>query len=233
MNRSIVPAILSPSLGDIKGKLLSLKGFAREVQIDVVDGVLAPLKTWPYTDEESFAKILREEETLPYWEDFSFEFDCMVKNPKQEVERFVMAGAERVVVHAEAFASPMDCSEFLSSFKAKYSSGSLLDVLAGIAFKPDAIVDDFSDAIKEAHFVQVMGILNIGRQGQRFDERTFSLVEKIRSIAPEKDISVDGGVSLDNASALFESGANRLVVGSAIFNSENISETIEEFRSLI
>ena len=60
-------------------------------------------------------------------------------------------------------------------------------------------------------------------------------MDKIRALrerAPGIIISVDGGVSLDTAPELIEAGVNRLVVGSAIFNSEDIGATIKEFKHL-
>jgi ribulose-phosphate 3-epimerase len=46
-------------------------------------------------------------------------------------------------------------------------------------------------------------------------------------------ISVDGGVSLENAQDLISAGASRLVVGSAIFNSDNFIETLEKFKRIL
>ncbi|MBI2096406.1 MAG: hypothetical protein HYT43_02120 [Candidatus Taylorbacteria bacterium] len=45
-------------------------------------------------------------------------------------------------------------------------------------------------------------------------------------------ISVDGGVSLDNALRLKEAGASRLVVGSSLFGSADIRSTLKEFVNL-
>jgi ribulose-phosphate 3-epimerase len=49
---------------------------------------------------------------------------------------------------------------------------------------------------------------------------------------PELIISVDGGVNLDTAKILVEAGADRLVVGSALFKTDNVIETLEAFESL-
>ena len=77
-----------------------------------------------------------------------------------------------------------------------------------------------------------MGIEKIGYQGQPFDERVIDQVKALRKEYPELIISVDGGVSFDTAPRLIEAGANRLVVGSVIFNSLDIRETVLALRSL-
>ncbi|KKW10400.1 MAG: hypothetical protein UY50_C0035G0012, partial [Parcubacteria group bacterium GW2011_GWA2_49_9] len=75
----IVPAIIPKDFSDIAEKLELVKGTAHSVQIDIADGKFAPNKTWPYIgDHGEMTGILREEEGLPFWKDFDFEFDLMV-----------------------------------------------------------------------------------------------------------------------------------------------------------
>ena len=81
-------------------------------------------------------------------------------------------------------------------------------------------------------FVQFMGIENIGYQGEPFDERVFEKIRELRERFPDTIISVDGGVSLENADKLIEAGANRLVSGSAIFESGDIAGTVEVFQNM-
>ncbi len=54
----------------------------------------------------------------------------------------------------------------------------------------------------------------------------------MRERYPELIISVDGAVSLDTAPQLVEAGAGRLVVGSAIFESDNIVEAIQSLKNI-
>ena len=49
---------------------------------------------------------------------------------------------------------------------------------------------------------------------------------------PDMIVSVDGGVNFSSGEFLVQSGVSRLVAGSAIFGSDNISETIEDFEQL-
>jgi ribulose-phosphate 3-epimerase len=87
----------------------------------------------------------------------------------------------------------------------------------------------FADKIQ---FIQLMGIDNVGFQHQAFDAKVIERVKAVREALPNLPISVDGGVSLDNATDLIDVGADRLVIGSAIFAAENPLSAIAEFQAL-
>jgi len=212
MNVDIIPAILPKSFADLKQGLLSMQDVSPWVQIDIVDGVFAPTKTWPYVGGDEFEKIVAQDEGLPFWEDFDFQFDLMLAEPMSQVRQFVQAGAASVVVHASAQGA-RDALEALQESRA--------GVLLGVALLPGAVVDDIRVFDGLYDFVQVMGVADIGSQGKPFDERTYALARALRSAYPEVVVQVDGGVSLSNARALVRAGANRLVVGSAIFKAED------------
>ena len=210
----IVPAILPTSFADLEGKLALMHEVASSVQVDVVDGVFAPNTTWPYAGGEMFSSIVAQEQGLPFWEDFDFEFDCMISHPK-EIEQYVAAGASRVVVHG-AGSGILETLESLQPSRAGD-----LGIKLGIALLPSDSAETFAQYAHHCDFVQVMGILKIGFQGQEFDARTIDLITSLRAQSPELTIQVDGGVTLQNARALARAGASRLVVGSAIFASDD------------
>ena len=97
----------------------------------------------------------------------------------------------------------------------------------GIALKPSDIVDSIREIASQIHFVQVMGISKIGFQGQKFDSRAEDLVRALKSTYPTLPISVDGGVTSDTAKLLVSAGADRLIVGSYLFNATDFSGTLE------
>jgi ribulose-phosphate 3-epimerase len=57
-------------------------------------------------------------------------------------------------------------------------------------------------------------------------------IKTLKDKFPDLPVSVDGGVNFETAPLLIDSGADRLIIGSAIFNSEDIIETIREFENL-
>lgn len=210
----IVPAILPRDLDDLIAHLEEVKGVARLVQIDVVDGKFAPTRTWPYEDRESFEEILSEEQGMPLWEDFDFEVDLMVEKAKDAALEWVRAGASRIIVHIE---SP-DSEAALAALQ-EYRAGEMR-VEVGVALSLATPLDGLVRLAPSADFIQVMGIAEIGKQGEPFDARALLRIEELRDRLPSYPISVDGGVELENAPALIEAGATRLVAGSAIFDGD-------------
>ena len=69
-----------------------------------------------------------------------------------------------------------------------------------------------------------------GYCGQSFHENAIDRVNEYREKYPDKLIEVDGGVSTSNSAKLIQAGADILVAGSAIFNSEDPIQTIKQMK---
>ena len=78
--------------------------------------------------------------------------------------------------------------------------------------------------------------VNPGFGGQKFIPYTMDKVKELRALLNQKrlkvDIEVDGGISLDNVSAILDAGANIIVAGSAVFQGE-IQENVTHFLTLL
>lgn len=228
----IIPAILPKNFQEIEDKTSEVVGVANFVQIDICDGKFVPSKTWPFTKNAEYdIEGLQDERIgLPHYEELDYEFDLMVDNPLEKVPLFISLGASRVVVHARS-ADEETLHEIFDEY-GKHENGTIYDIELGLALESGDSVGGLESIIEKAHFVQIMGIKNVGFQGQEFSRETIEVVSSLRKAFPELVITVDGGVSLDNASELIEAGADRLVVGSAIFESGNVPETIAELKML-
>ena len=230
----IIPAIMPDSLDDLTAALSKVRGLVRSAQIDVMDGIFVASKSWPYVENgpQEFAKITREEAAFPYWQEFDFEVDLMVQDPRSVVLDWVRAGMKRIIVHVESIS---DFGSIVSFLREKFSSGKEFDVEVtelGIAINTVTPNEKLNPYLDSVDFVQFMGIEKVGYQGQPFDERVVGKIKALREVRSDIIISVDGGVSLETAPKLIEAGANRLVSGSAIFGSGDIRETIKKFEDL-
>ena len=198
----IIPAILPRSFEELEEGLRRLHGVAPLVQIDLVG--------------ENF---LAGKESIPFWQDFDFEFDIMLPDPAREVEVCVTLGASRIVVHANA-ASALEAVQFLQ----QYRTGDY-PLAVGIALEAHdmpSVLDAFENLYD---YVQVMGIDHIGRQGEPPDphHHELLLIAELRTKFPKLLIQVDGAVA-PHPRELVQAGASRLVVGSAIVNADNPKE---------
>jgi ribulose-phosphate 3-epimerase len=217
----IIPAILTKSFKELERQAGIAHAFAKKVQIDVVDGVFAKHATWPYKDGANFQKIKEEEHGLPFWEDFDFEFDLMIENPHEHAMDYVRAGASHIIIHAHATGAVEGLRKLA---ELRGSDDGAFSVTTGLALLPNMQPDVLESFDTLFDYVQVMGIDNIGRQGEPFDEHAVILVERLRRRYPDLTLQVDGGVNMETVKALAQAGANRLVVGSAIFGADNPEE---------
>ena len=227
----IIPAVLPKNFTELESLLGHVVGVAKTVQVDVVDGAFAQNKTWPYGDEARFEKICMGDEGLPHWDAFDFQFDLMLAHPEREVMRFVDAGAAAVIVHARSTGA-RQALELLARHnggRAQKNSevGEVPHTQVGLALLPTASAEDLAAFEGLYDFVQVMGIENVGFQGQVFDGRAVALVQGINAQYPAVRIEVDGGVSALNAKKLVEAGVSRLVVGSAVFGATDAKEALK------
>lgn len=191
----IIPAILPKNESELEESLARIQGVGGFVQIDVVG-----------------TNIVRGRESMPMWEEFDFEFDLFVHDPAAEIESLVALGASRIVIHAESKNS-MEAIQQLQHLR-----GGTYAVEVGLGLR----VDDTPAALEPYtglyDYVQVMGIAHEGVQGQPFDERCLALVSEIRNANPALVIQVDGGIDSLQIPRLVAAGAQRLVIGHAIFN---------------
>ncbi|MEX1027134.1 MAG: hypothetical protein WD049_03890 [Candidatus Paceibacterota bacterium] len=233
---AVIPAILPEDLNDLREHLVLVQGLVPWVQIDITDGEFVPDATWPYVNDPDglFTRIASEEEALPYWQDFDFEVDLMVKHAERVVLDWVKAGARRVVPHVEA---ESDIAAIIAELREiTREKDSLAYTEIGVALNTTTPLEEATRWISETDdadsidFVQCMGIERIGYQGQEFDERVLENVRELRRRYPELPISVDGSVNLDTAGELVEAGATRLVAGSAIFESHDVHTAIEQLK---
>ena len=158
---------------------------------------------------------------MPYWEKLDYEFDLMVNRPEDVVEHWVETGATRIILHVE---SKGNIDEAISKLEDKAEVGIALNMDT-----PIEIIEKYSDKIT---VVQLMAINQIGFQGQEFNEGVLERIRAVKSKYPQLAISVDGGVNLHNAKALIEAGADRLIVGSAIFGADNPIDEIQKFNRI-
>lgn len=219
----IIPAFPPTSFEDVEEHLGRIRGAAPLVQLDICDGQFVKNKTWPLNpaDQARFAQIVKGEEGMPHWEEFNFEIDLMVQNPETHLPAWVAAGIERAVVHLE---SKHDWDAVA------HAAGDVVEL--GLAIDLNPPFEKLHSYVTRVNYIQIMGIASLGISGEPLDERVYTLIEKVRSDFPDVTIQIDGGVTFDNAQALLDAGADRLAVGSQIFNEDNAVATIEELQNL-
>jgi len=225
----IIPAILPQSYRGITLGVEKVHDVLDTVQIDFVDGHVAHTRTWLFNnkDTERFSAIESEEEGMPYWDTMNYEFDLMVKNPLEKMDMFIAMGPSKVIFHMGTFESGT-----MLAYLEQLPQIVRDTIAIGMAINLDIDPSEVAPYLEYITTIQCMGIRDVGYQGRPFDDAVLAQVKKAKELYPDKEISVDGGVTLENAQALRDAGADTLVVGSAIFRSPEPYGTIKEFQSI-
>lgn len=211
----VLPAIIPNSRSELSDWLDHVD-YAPMVQVDIVDGVFAQPPSWPFQNGQAsdFSELPVERIML----------DMMVVNG---VDYFLhhkdqLAKMAEIVIH---FSSLRDGGD-LFVMREAYEGKLLLAVMNSTPFEA------YEPYIKFCDGVQVMGIAEVGKQGQPFDVDTVKTIQTLRQHFPKLDIVVDGSVNADTLEILVEAGVSRVVVGSALKNAPTPSDVYQRLLNI-
>ncbi len=210
----IAPSILSADFAILGDEIVRIdKAGADLVHIDVMDGHFVP----NITIGPPIIKALRKVTKLP------FDVHLMIKDADKYIDSFVDAGADMITVHAEA--SP-HLHQTLHKIK-KHG------IKAAVSLNPATSIHTIEWVLSDVDMILVMSV-NPGFGGQKYIEATTQKIKELRDILVGRgidiDIEVDGGIDLSNIYEITRAGANVIVSGSTIFNSQDTAKIIEELR---
>lgn len=194
MDYRIIPGILEKDWPSIELKIQQVLPFAKAIHIDLIDGKFAPNTT--FLDPAPFKK---------YTYDIPFELHMMVEEPINFLDSWADAGFRRFIGHIEKMS---DQVEFVAKAQLLGEVGLGIDQDSQL----ERVEVPFSD-IDVLLFMTVAA----GFSGKEFVEKN---LDKIK-IAREKSfipIEVDGGINDKTLLRAKESGADRFVATSFIFD---------------
>lgn len=200
---AVVPAFIPKSQAEVI-EYASKLTFAPEIQLDLVDGKFAPTVCWPYEPAGEPMAVKR------YLDRYTLEVDLMVENPIESAGIWEKAGADMFVFHIETLTI-----EEMNAFS-EYSKASI-----GVSAHGETSMKDLAEYAEQADYIQLMGIKEIGSQGQPFDEEVLDKIAYLRERFPLMSIGVDGSVNSKTIEKIKKAGADRFVCGSAIVKQEN------------
>ena len=214
MSIKVSPSILAADFGNIERECdLIDKSDADWFHLDVMDGIFVPNISFGMP----IVKAIRKMTSKP------LDVHLMITEPERYIEKFIDLGSDIISFHIEA---TNKLEENISIIKSK-------NVKAGIAINPDTPIGDLKDIISKIDLVCLMGV-HPGFAGQKFIENTFDRLKQLKALIKDSNskalIEVDGGVNEKNHMDLKSLGADVLVAGSYIFNSEDYDVVIKKLK---
>ena len=211
MKAEIAPSILSADFLRLGEEIKAAEDAgAGYIHIDVMDGIFVPnITIGPFIVEAA-----RKATTLP------LDVHLMIDRPERFVRDFVSAGADYLVVHAEASVHLHRTLESIREEGAK----------TGVSINPSTSLEAVRHVLANADLLLIMSV-NPGFGGQSFIPESLGKIRQASQMIKERGLStvieVDGGIKPGNARQVVEAGAGILVMGSAFYGSDDYAAVIK------
>jgi ribulose-phosphate 3-epimerase len=151
----------------------------------------------------------------------------MIKNPDRQLDSFIESGADLICVHAE------ECPHLSWTLSHIKQAG----LKAAVAINPSTSISVIENVLCYIDMALLMTV-NPGFGGQEFLGEMVFKICKLKGLLQDYanysrdyrsiDIQVDGGINPGTAAVAVKAGANILVLGSAIFKSDNPGEIVKK-----
>lgn len=206
----ISPSILTLDFSNIQTQCAKLQRDGADwIHLDVMDGIFVPNSTFDW----QLVSQVKQAVTIP------LDVHLMVVDPINVVDNYAKAGADIITFHLEA------AKDVIATINAIKKSGCKV----GISIKPGTPVAEIEPYLPLIDMVLVMSV-EPGFGGQKFMPSAVERIAQIRALNSDILIQVDGGINPQTAPLVKKAGANVLVAGSAIVNTDNWEKAISNLR---
>ena len=204
-NIQISPSILSADFSQLGTEIKRLEeGGADMIHVDVMDGHFVP----NLTIGPPVIKALRKHCSL------KFDVHLMISPVHKYIKAYADAGADIITIHPEATQNLRESIKTIKDLKKK----------VGVSLNPGSKIELITEYLDKIDLVLIMSV-NPGFGGQKFMPEVLDKIKQLKKIQQEKnlnfDIEIDGGINFENCKIAIDAGANILVSGTTVFESND------------
>ncbi len=191
------------------------------LHLDVMDGVFVPNISFG----QNIIKLIRN------YTDAFLDLHLMISNPSKSLESFIALKPDLICIHVE------------QSTHLNYDLNKIKEagIKAAVALNPSTPLCFIENVIHIVDMILIMTV-NPGFGGQKLIRECLTKIKNLRKILDDYyvsfekgrkrfvDIQVDGGINVNTAKEVIESGANVLVLGTSIYNANNPQDTVNDIK---
>ena len=211
-NFELTASMMCANYGNLAQEVKALEeGGIDSFHIDIMDGRYVP----------NFAMSLNDMRYIAGAATKPLDVHLMIEEPFNQIDRYIKSGSDYLCFHIEATKNPQMIIDKIKEASLK----------VGIAIKPKTPLDVILPYLPFLDLVLVMSV-EPGFGGQKFMAEVLYKTEELAKIrkkyAYQYLIEMDGGINNENFQLIKKAGCDIIVVGSYLFQQDNLYTTIKE-----